>query len=131
MNVKINLKKTFLNELKKSNIKLCDFCQQKKLNRNLKRMNSFTLTKGDSLSGVQRMNGKWLNEGGNSILKVERYFRVNLKSDPFRLYTYPEVCFVLQGLICSFVELIVFVKSRIAIESHIGFKKSPISYKVI
>ena len=35
MNVKINLKKTFLNELKKSNIKLCDFCQQKKLNRNL------------------------------------------------------------------------------------------------
>jgi hypothetical protein len=79
MNVKINLKKTFLNELKKSNIKLCDFCQQKKLNRNFKRMNSFTLTKGDSLSGVQRMNGKWLNEGGNSILKVERYFRVNLK----------------------------------------------------
>ena len=25
----------FLNELKKSNIKLCDFCQQKKLNPNL------------------------------------------------------------------------------------------------
>jgi hypothetical protein len=79
MNVEINLKKTFLNELQISNIKLCDFCQQKKLNQNLKRMNSFTLTKGDALSGVQRMNGKWLNEGGNSILKVERYFRVNLK----------------------------------------------------
>jgi hypothetical protein len=35
MYVKINFKETFLNELKKSNIKLCDFCQQKKLNRNL------------------------------------------------------------------------------------------------
>jgi hypothetical protein len=35
MNVKINFKETFLNELKKSNIKLCDFCQQKKLNPNL------------------------------------------------------------------------------------------------